>query len=322
MTTPKECLRFQAMFSAWSDQEVDPETISMLQSHVNSCTDCSRERESFQKTVQWLKEVEPASAPSDILAGIHEKLEQKSLFLRFIEQFKQTRPINLSLSAAAATIVVILLTVTLMKTNYGGPANNTALPEKIVIAENTHTVKTSEAVPAPSETPTTTDQKTGNSQPAGHPEISPRSVVNRQFAKAPFHVHPPAMVESMAPSTGSQPEAGVGFVSLGPDIGGAENHSIKANPYSGYRVTPDIMATVKADDPEQYADLFHKLMDSEKWQTRLLKDDVLLIILKNEELSGLRQILTSRDAVFSPAEMQTENSKTSKKILMVAVRLQ
>ncbi|MCK5233049.1 MAG: zf-HC2 domain-containing protein [Desulfobulbaceae bacterium] len=322
MTTPKECLRFQDMFSAWSDHELDTKTISMLQGHVNSCADCSSEWKSFQKTVQWLNEVEPASAPSGMLTGIHEKLEQKNLFLRLIEQFKQARPINLSLSAAAAAIVVALLTVTLMKTNYGGPANNPALPEKIVIAENTHTVETPEAVPASSETPTTTDQKTESSQPAGHPEVPPRSVVNRQFAKAPFHIHPPAMVESMAPSAGRQPEAGVGFVSLGPDRGAPGKHSIKANPYSGHRLTPDIMVTVNAGAPEQYADLFHKLMDSEKWQARLLKDDVLLIILKNEELPGLRQILTSRDAVFSPDEMQTENSKTSKKILMVTVRLQ
>ena len=336
MTTPKECLRFQAMFSAWSDHELDPETTSMLKSHVNSCAECSSEWEAFQKTLEWLSAVEPVPAPSDIIVGIHEKLGRKSLFSRLVERLRQTQPINLSLSAAAVTIVVALLTMTLMKVNSRGPADNhnPVLPGKIVVAENTHSAEIPEAVPASSQASTATDRNTESSQPVGHPEVSPYPVFERRFAETPFHGHTPATVESLASPAGMPDEAGVDFVSHGPDRNSRKKLSLKTDPYYGHRLslpqgvnsekqmTPDIMVTVNAGDPEQYAGLFHELMDSEKWQARLLKDNVLLIILKPEELSGLQQILTLRDAVFSPAEVQTENYRTPKKMLMVTVRLQ
>ncbi len=336
MTIPKECLRFQAMFSAWSDHELDPETTSMLKSHVNSCAECSSEWEAFQKTLEWLNAVEPVPAPSDIIVGIHEKLGRKSLFSRLVERLRQAQPLNLSLSAAAVTIVVALLTMTLMKVNFRGPANNhnPVLPGKIVVAENTHSAEISEDVPASSQASTATDRNTESSQPVGHPEVSPHPVFERRLAETPFHGHTLATVESLASSAGIRHEAGVDFVSLGPDRNSREKHSLKADPHYGHRLslppgvnsekqlTPDIMVTVNAGDPEQYAGLFHELMDSEKWQARLLKDNVLLIILKPEELSGLQQILTLRDAVFSPAEVQTGNFRTPKKMLMVTVRLQ
>lgn len=324
------------MFSAWSDHELDPETTSMLKSHVNSCAQCSSEWEAFQKTMEWLNAVEPAPAPSGIIVGIHEKLERKSLFSRLIERLRQARPINLSLSAAAVTIVVALLTMTLMKANFRGPADNhnPALPEKIVVAENTHSTEISEAVSASSQASTATDRNAESNQPVGHPEVLPCPVFERRLAETPFHGHTPTTLESLASPAGMRHNAGVDFVSLGPDRNSHEKHSLKADPYSGHRLslspdatsekqmTPDIMVTVNAGDPEQYAGLFHELMDSEKWQARLLKDNVLLIILKPEELTGLQQILTLRDAVFSPAEVQTGNFRTPKKMLMVTVRLQ
>lgn len=334
MTIPKECLRFQAMFSAWSDHELDPETTSMLKNHVNSCAECSSEWEAFQKTLEWLKAVEPAPVPSDIIAGIHEKLGRKSVFSRLIERFRQAQPINLSLSAAAVTIVIALFAMTLMKANFRGPADNPVLPGKIVIAENTRPAEIHEAVPASSQSSMATDRNAESSQPAGHPEVLPHSVFKRRFAEAPFNGHSPTTAESLASPAGMRHEAGVDFVSNGPDRNSREKHFLKADPYYGHRMslppsvssgkqmTPDIMVTVNAGDPEQYAGLFYELMDSEKWQARLLKDNVLLIILKPEELSGLRQILTLRDAVFSPAEVQTGNFGTLKKMLMVAVRLQ
>ncbi len=305
------------MFTACLDHELGPDEVAEFKSHLAACAECSSEWEAFQKTLQWIKAVEPVPAPPGIVLGIHEKLEQKSLFRRVIEQLKQAGPVNLSLSGSAAAIVAVLLTVTFMKANNQSPVKHPVLPGKMIVAENTEAVKVSKTVPASAEV---------KSEKAVPSKVSPHPVYQHRFATAPYRGHSATTMKNPALSAG-RTDPGVNFVSLGPDSASSGkprvNNKASHNGFASKQFSPDITVTVDTGGAEQYASLFHEIMDEEKWKARMVKDDILLIVVKHEDLSSLRQLLTARNAVFSPAEAGMDSFSISKnRMLMVAVRIQ
>lgn len=80
-----KCNDCQTLFSLYHDGEVAPEQLTALESHLRSCSHCSREWQAFRATLAILQQMPKAKVPPGFLVGIHEKLETRSPSARLRE---------------------------------------------------------------------------------------------------------------------------------------------------------------------------------------------------------------------------------------------
>ncbi|MDH3360213.1 MAG: zf-HC2 domain-containing protein [Desulfobulbaceae bacterium] len=85
MTNSINCDSSQDLFSALADGELDVIEIARIEDHLKTCRQCAKEWQLFKEGLAWLHEVEPVSAPADLLTGIYAKLERSNPITNWLQ---------------------------------------------------------------------------------------------------------------------------------------------------------------------------------------------------------------------------------------------
>ena len=72
------CTSTQDMFSALADGELNAADVARIEGHLATCRQCRQEWHFFRESLDWLQEIQPVTAPTDLPIGIHAKLERKN----------------------------------------------------------------------------------------------------------------------------------------------------------------------------------------------------------------------------------------------------
>jgi hypothetical protein len=70
-----ECRKIFERLSEYVDEEVDPGFCGKLETHLEDCEPCVAFLESLRRTIRWIEQTEPATAP-DVRREVREALER------------------------------------------------------------------------------------------------------------------------------------------------------------------------------------------------------------------------------------------------------
>lgn len=136
-----QCSQIRKLFSEYADNELDSVGTNQVKIHLASCGSCGHEWATFEKTVHFLHEMPRAEAPSDLIRGIHEKLNQPNLFQKWWNWLHNI-DLSMSIPAATATVAVALVTAVLLKSYYLEPQNqDQTLHQQTIVAQDTGQIK-------------------------------------------------------------------------------------------------------------------------------------------------------------------------------------
>jgi Putative zinc-finger len=114
MKHPMECEKIRDRFSSLYEGELDPSEEKYLREHLASCSGCQKEFERFSKTMHWLHETEQVEVPDGLLAGIHQKLEDRAreeVRSEKIEREGFLYSVSRRLSVRAVAVVAVVIFV-------------------------------------------------------------------------------------------------------------------------------------------------------------------------------------------------------------------
>lgn len=110
-----ECAGIQELLSEYIDGTLDAKDVAVVEHHISTCTACKEELIAIRAMVKELGALEPVKAPSDFLEKIHERMEARFDFSRFVRKlfvpFRVKIPLQLAAAATAAILVVLVLNV-------------------------------------------------------------------------------------------------------------------------------------------------------------------------------------------------------------------
>lgn len=136
-----QCSNIQNLFSEYADNELNPVSADQVRTHLASCDSCSHEWAAFERTVHFLHGMSHAEAPSDLIRGIHAKLDKPSMLQKWWD-WLQNIDLSMSIPAATATVAVALVTAVLLKSYYLEPKNqNQILHQQTIVAQNEGEIK-------------------------------------------------------------------------------------------------------------------------------------------------------------------------------------
>jgi len=108
-----DCEKVRDQFSSLWEGELTPPKKRILREHLSSCSECQREFERFEKTMQWLGSVGEVEVPEGFLPELRKKMEERKRGL----QGEKARgkwfnfPLSFKLPAQAFAMVVIVFLV-------------------------------------------------------------------------------------------------------------------------------------------------------------------------------------------------------------------
>jgi len=109
-----ECEKARERFSSLLEGKLNPLEEKMVREHLASCSECQKDLERFDKTVQWLHSVEEVEMPDGFLSGIYKKMEdrkRKALTNEKVIWKWLIYPLSLKLPIQAMAMVAILFLV-------------------------------------------------------------------------------------------------------------------------------------------------------------------------------------------------------------------
>jgi len=104
-----ECAEIKELLSEYLDDTLDSKTTVLVQEHVQACSGCKEELDSLRSLVGALGSLEPAKAPDDFLDRLHERIEQRSTFSKFVRKLFVPMQIKIPMQFAAVTAVALLV---------------------------------------------------------------------------------------------------------------------------------------------------------------------------------------------------------------------
>lgn len=104
-----ECERIEKLLSEYIDDLLDLQTKTFVESHLQSCAQCSKSLEELKNIVQELRKLEPVPPPADFTANVHKRLAERSWAMQLFKSMFVPIKIKLPLQFAAAAIVAIIV---------------------------------------------------------------------------------------------------------------------------------------------------------------------------------------------------------------------
>ncbi len=109
-----DCDRIRDRFSSMWEKELTSLEEKEIRDHLSSCSECRREFEQFEKTMQWLHSVEEVEIPDGFLPELHKKIEERKAKVTLDEKstgrwFKLPISVKLPVQAVAMVAIVFLV---------------------------------------------------------------------------------------------------------------------------------------------------------------------------------------------------------------------
>lgn len=104
-----QCTRIRELLSQYIDGLLDLHTKALVETHLQSCTECSKTLEELQTIVQTLRELDPVPAPANFIANVNKRLAKRTWARQLFEAFFVPVKIKLPLQFAAAAIAAIIV---------------------------------------------------------------------------------------------------------------------------------------------------------------------------------------------------------------------
>jgi hypothetical protein len=101
------CEEIRALFSDVADARLSPAEQSAWRAHLASCTDCHREWESFQRTLEMLRGLPRHRAPAGFVDRVMTAVSPQPWPRRLARRLFVPLPVNVPLQAAALALLVI-----------------------------------------------------------------------------------------------------------------------------------------------------------------------------------------------------------------------
>jgi len=289
-----DCKNILDMFTAYTDNDLDPAAAQHFERHVAGCNHCERQLAYFKKTLRHLQSVEPLPVPRDLLAGIHAKLEREGFFKRLLRAWRET-DFSMSWQTATTTVLVAFTAMAIIKTFPMNQIHPDGTSQIIQLEQTTkqseQTTKPHRDFRLPSESFPTMTQRSSNFTAPVSGFVSTKS---RHGGNLPQPAAPESLYDSY---TRIQPSGG-----------------------PTHLLSPDMIITVHTGTPRNKAVLYHNLTHGVSWQT-LSYDDELILYLPHSQLGKLQQIFADHQMVFPPPGAQMADIDTNSGLLTVAIRL-
>jgi hypothetical protein len=304
-----DCRQIQTLFTAYTDQELDQRNLLLFEQHLRSCSHCFEELECFQKILLRLRMVEPLTAPSGLLPGIHEKLARRGIGYRLGLTFKKIfAPLSLTAGASAMTVAV-------------------------TIAFFTHTSKSPES-PAVINDSLARQETRAPSSPAApvasmNIDPNPGRRFSDQLLLTPSAFSGRALEEDRSPHSlykywlhGDQNSSG-NALSWHLKPGPADTSLLMPQWHRqqiGMPLMPDVTIRVHHLSHEGLENLHRHVQEAGNWQTRCYHHDFFLVLLNPGEIDALYSLLQQHRMPFSSLSFH-DADRLAQKPLLVAVRL-
>ncbi|MEA3548460.1 MAG: hypothetical protein U9R66_12445 [Thermodesulfobacteriota bacterium] len=313
------CKDCRNLFTRNLDRDIDQSQRLFFYEHLGGCRECEQGWQDFKNTVQLLQELPSLSAPPGFLSEIQAKLETPGLRQKIMSWLSSRH--RLAYSTVFATMAIGFITAGLLHLPPFGTQQssleNPGLTSLAQINDPSDSSKRQTQLAAAS-----TNDKAKNFYP-GIPPLSEYESTDHLSGQSPFF---------LVQSSRREPEGNfMNFVSTGshnrsssssilPDISSYNSQIARMRQLEGQRITPDITITIRAH--QQESDLLQHLICCKKWQSRMIRDNILLLTVSPDHLDLLRQTLQQQQTSYSPSYASNTRPGSPKKMLMVAVHLQ
>ena len=313
------CKDCRNLFTRNLDRDIDQSERLLFYEHLGGCRECEQNWQDFKDTVHLLQKLPSLSAPPGFLSEIQAKLETPGLRQTIMSWLGVSRH-RLAYSTVFATMAIGFITAGLLHLPPFGTQQasleNPGLTSLAQINDPADSLNRQTQLAAAS-----SNDKTKNFYP-GIPSLSEYESTDHLSGQSPFF---------LARSSRREPERNLmNFVSTGSHnrsstssiLSGISSHNsqiTRMRQLEGQRITPDITITIRA---QQQTDLLQHLICCKKWQSRIIRDNILLLTVPPDHLDLLRQTLQQQKTTYSPSYASNTRPGSPKKMLMVAVHLQ
>jgi hypothetical protein len=106
-----ECEKIREQFSSLLEKELSPPEEKEVRDHLASCSECQKELERFEKTMQWLHAMEEVEVPEGFLSGVYKTMGEREKKATLGEKARWkwlSYPISLRLPVQAVAMVTIV----------------------------------------------------------------------------------------------------------------------------------------------------------------------------------------------------------------------
>jgi hypothetical protein len=107
-----ECAEVSLLLSEYVDDELDPVTKGLVETHLTACTGCAAELRSLQAYLRAMAGMEKVGAPPNFLAAVHERLEHPSTLERIVRWLFYPLKIKIPMELAGIALATVLLVFT------------------------------------------------------------------------------------------------------------------------------------------------------------------------------------------------------------------
>ncbi|MFH1767953.1 MAG: anti-sigma factor [Candidatus Omnitrophota bacterium] len=105
----KDCKHIQEYLSAYLDQALDKEKVSLVEEHLRVCEVCERELDNIRKISQVLGSLEKVEPPPDFLEKLHERIEKRKSLDRFLRGLFSNPGAKVFVSLTLLSFVLLIL---------------------------------------------------------------------------------------------------------------------------------------------------------------------------------------------------------------------
>ncbi|MEW6376522.1 MAG: zf-HC2 domain-containing protein [Thermodesulfobacteriota bacterium] len=106
-----ECEKIREQFSSLLEKELSPLEEKEVGDHLASCSECQKELERFEKTMEWLHSMEEVEVPEGFLSGVYKTMEERENKASVGEKARWrwlSYPLSLRLPIQAVAMVTIV----------------------------------------------------------------------------------------------------------------------------------------------------------------------------------------------------------------------
>ena len=313
------CKDCRNLFTRNLDLDIDQSERLLFYEHLGGCRECEQDWQDFKNTVSLLQKMPTLSAPPGFLSEIQAKLETPGMRQKIMSWLSSRH--RLAYSTVFATLAIGFITAGLLHLPPFGiqqsSLENPGLTTLAQINDPADSLNRQTQLAAAS-----TNDKTKNFYP-GIPSLSEYESTGHlsgqsSFFLAQFSRREPERNLMNFVSTGSHNRSSTSSILSG--ISSHNSQIARMRQLEGQRITPDILITIPAH--HQQTDLLQHLICCKKWQSRMIRDNILLLTVSPDHLDLLRQTLQQQKTAYSPSYASNIRPGSPKKMLMVAVHLQ
>ncbi len=293
-----DCKKTQELLTSYVDGDLDNETVTLFDNHLDNCVNCKEEWSSFNKTVHYLTAMEKLRAPSDLLPGIHEKMEQQEQGF-FKRLWKRWLDIDMSMSwqTGTATIAIAFTAMAIIKTF---PIEQAGQVQ--VTGPQTQTAQT--------------QQTTNNLQQRRKTFRLP----SKNFPAAST----PRFTESSQRLSYATSRAGTGSLSNRDYSQSLYEAFTRIHAKTDSEITklyrPDIAVSAETLSFTRKNSLYKRITNDTSWHSKA-SDNELLIFVRPGQLKRLQHLFAQHKIVFPPTDFSHKDFNPHKKTLTIAVQL-